>query len=182
VCQAQFFAAAAAAVTNKLGKISGAPGIFWNLLHCIYTRVPDTFNIPSNYAIITLASNYIQNIYIIKLTFNFGLLNIWDHFKWVPCHNRMARCQVAGGGDGLQIRRQLHTYWISSRWQPTGGGLSAWVLGRGVKTSQGKTRELLRNVHYSLVPGCVDRIKCQYKNRCPAPVNTAKVWGLAPSG
>jgi len=27
------------------------------------------------------------------------------HVRWIPCHHNMARSQVAGGGEGLQIWR-----------------------------------------------------------------------------
>jgi hypothetical protein len=39
------------------------------------------------------------------------------HVRWVPCHHGMARPQVAGGGDGLQIWRVAAT--ILNKQSPT---------------------------------------------------------------
>jgi hypothetical protein len=71
-------------------------------------------------------------------TYTICQLELFLHFRWVPCNHGMARPQVADGGDALQYGRQLRIYWISSRGQPTRVGPPAWGLGVGLITPHRK--------------------------------------------
>jgi hypothetical protein len=78
---------------------------------------------------------HVRNIFVLKtdvlLSGIWGVMHVYSHVKWVPCHHGMARPQVADGGDGLQIWRVAAN--ISNKQSRTAdrGGSSSLGVGRG---------------------------------------------------
>jgi hypothetical protein len=64
--------------------------------------------------------------------------------RWVPCQNGMAHPQVSDGGDTLQFWREAANILITSRGQPTRGGLPAWALGVGLTTPHRKNKLVMK--------------------------------------
>jgi hypothetical protein len=58
-----------------------------------------------------------------------------SHVRWVPCHNSMARPQVADGGNSLQIWKVAANILNKQSRTPDKGWSSSLGVGRGVNKS-----------------------------------------------
>jgi hypothetical protein len=55
--------------------------------------------------------------------------------RWVPCHQGMARCQVADGGDALQVWRVATNMLNKQSLTAEKGWFSSFRVGRGANSS-----------------------------------------------